>query len=197
MKMKASTNNKKLNISINILPDKYRWHFLKFKYVVSILLTIVGVAATLLSYQIVVDSYAATDLLYEQSDLLASRVSTMVKVNTLRNSMQQTMNEYTSAITRNGIMLNDVIRLYEIEADFDVDVSKVEYYSSEIIVDVSAFDNTAGTSWDLWVDEVEAFAVALRDDERFRTVTYEDPNFAAGEFFVVEFIVMSTRLSSS
>jgi len=195
--MKASTNNKKLNISINILPDKYRWHFIKFKYVVAILLIIVGAAATLLSYQIVVDSYAATDLLYEQSDLLASRVSTMVKVNTVRNSMQQTMNEYGSVTTRNGIMLSDVMRLYEIEADSDVAVAQVEYSTSEIIVDVSAFDETAGTSWDLWVDEVEAFAVALREDERFRTVTYEDPNFAAGEFFMVEFIVMSARLSSS
>ena len=195
--MKLLMSNKKLNLNINVLPDKYRWHFIKFKYVVAILLVIVGAAAALLAYQVVVDAYAATDGLYVQRDELNDDVSTMLKVNTQRASMQQTINEYSSLTIFNGVMLNDVTRLYEIGADSILAMEQVEYSIGGIIVTVAAFDDTAGYSWDVWVENLEAFAVALRDDERFLLVTYEDPDFAAGEFFPVEFTVISARLRSS
>ena len=195
--MKLLLSNKKLNLNINVLPDKYRWHFVKFKYVVAILLIIVGAAATLLAYQVVIDAYAVTDGLYEFQGLLEDRVGTMLKVNTQRASMQLTINEYSSLTASNGVLLNDVTRLYEIEADSTVAVDQVEYSSGGIKVTVAAPPDPAASSWDDWVDGLEAFAVALRDDERFLFVTYEDPNFAAGEFLAVDFTVISARLRSS
>jgi len=192
--MKLSQSNKKLNININVLPDKYRWHFIKFKYIVVILLFTVAAAGVLLAYQVVVDTYAVTDGLYEESDLLTTRVSTALNVHNKRARMQKTMNEYGSLTAHNGIMRSDVMRIYEIEADHGVGVKQVDYISSEIKVIVPAFDDTAGYIWDLWIDKLGEFAGALRDDERFRSVTYEDPNFAPGEFLEVELTVGSSRL---
>ncbi|MCK5427874.1 MAG: hypothetical protein KAI94_00300, partial [Anaerolineales bacterium] len=137
-------SNKKLNLNINVLPDKYRWHFIKFKFVVAILLVIVGAAATLLAHQVVIDAYAVTDGLYEFQGLLEDRVGTMLKVNTQRASMQQAMNEYSSLTTSNGVLLSDVTRLYEIEADSTAAIEQVEYNTSGIKVTVAAFDDTAG-----------------------------------------------------
>ena len=187
--MKRTLNNKKLNININVLPDKYRWHFIKFRYVVAVLLMMVAVAGVILVYQVVIDALAHTKELNAQSDRLNESLAEMVSTNKERASMQQTINEYSKMRAKNGVLLNDVTSLYLIEADSGVEMESVTYKDRLIEVTVPAFNDTAGYTWDDWVVELEAFADALRAHERFRTVTYEDPDFASGAFTTVVYTI--------
>jgi hypothetical protein len=58
--MKLTVENKKLNININVLPEKYRWHAIKYRHVVIFLGICVAVAIILTGAQYVQEALDTT-----------------------------------------------------------------------------------------------------------------------------------------
>lgn len=132
MKLTMNETKRKLNISINVLPNRYRGTVIKFKHVVVALGTLCAVFIILLFYQVVLDSIISTDVLRNGNDLITAKYELRSQEQQEQNLMQATINELNTISGKKDGLVQDIEFITTAASATNVEISTITYSATSV-----------------------------------------------------------------
>jgi len=163
-------SSRKLNLSINVLPDKYRQHILTFKAFVIFLATLCAIAIIVLTYQIVWDATINTRELGYDVDYLTQRFQLKTIDINRKNSMVNAINDYNKIDIRQTLFLDDIQDIKDAADTTGLQLVNIKHTGDtvELQCPTSSIYNVYGVA----IQTIYDFEDAIVAQERFDSVEY-------------------------
>ena len=166
----AMDSSKKLNISINVLPDKYRQHILTFKAFVIFLAALCAVAIIVLTYQIVLDAIIDTRELQYDVDLLNQRFNLKrIEINHI-NSMKNAIEDYNEIDAIQALAIDDVQDVKDAADATGLQVVTIKHTGSEI--DLQCPTSSVYSDYPVATQAIKDFEDVIVIQDRFTSMEY-------------------------
>jgi len=175
MKLTMNDNKTKLNININVLPDKYRGTVIQFKHVVIVLGSLCAVFIILLFYQVVLDSMLDTALLRNNNGLITAKSELRIQEQQEQNLLQATINELDEIDSKKNALALDMEFITVTAAAINVEISSITYLATsiELLCPTDAYKQQPN-SYQLTTDTFDSFEESLVEYPRFLSAGNDD-----------------------
>ena len=193
--MKLTMNDKKQNININVLPEKYRGTVIKFSHLIVILGSLCAVAIIILFYQIVLDATANTSLLRLDAEILRQRGDLRTVEKQEKNKMEFAIKELEEIGDKKDIIGTDMEVIMAAASAANVDVPSIQYLSNKIELQcpTDIYDNSSG-NYTVMTNSFENFEAALVEYNRFISAGHESITSPPPEYIEVTILVDTKAL---
>jgi hypothetical protein len=175
MKLTMNEDKRKLNININLLPKRYRGTVIQFKHVVVVLGALCAVFIILLFYQVVLDSFATTDLLRNGNDLITAKYELRIQEQQEQNLLQATINELNEINGKKDGLVQDIEFITTAASATNVEISTIKYSSATSIELQCLTDayNKQPNYYQLTTETIDSFEESLIEYNGFLSVSHE------------------------
>jgi len=175
MKLTMNDNKRKLNININVLPDRYRGTVIHFKHVVAVLGSLCAVFVILLFYQVVLDSMVTTDLLRNGDDLITAKYELRIQEQQEQNLLQATLNEVNEINGKKDGLVQDIEFITTAASATNVEISTITY-SSATSIELQCLTDAYSEQpnyYQLTIETIDSFEESLIEYNGFLSVSHD------------------------
>jgi hypothetical protein len=171
--MKLTVENKKLNISMNVLPEKYRWRAIQYRHVVIFLGICVAIAVVLMGLQRVQEALDLTKSLGK--DAVSLQESTLLKAEVIKTSALQEskIDEFEEIGNKKNVFTDEISVVVDtaiavnMEDGIIVDIANIEHEGSTIVVHCST---DVYTDQVIYTPSMARLAEAIMETEMFYAI---------------------------